>query len=72
MTDFTGFLTPEDDFKLEFERYFEQFVEHVQSDTLDTDNDFKALTMDMMERGEKLGLDLQQMVLDAAKDAGLR
>jgi hypothetical protein len=70
MTDFTNFLTPEDEFKLEFERYFTEFMNHARMDTLETDESFKAWTIELMNKGEKLGLDLQQMVIDATKTPG--
>ena len=70
MTDFSNFLAPEDEFNLEFERYFNEFMAHAANDTLDTDQQFRAWTIELMEKGEKIGVDLQKKVMDTVKEKG--
>jgi len=71
MSDFTNFLTDEEIFKLEFDKYIPDFIEHLENDTLNSDPGFDERTRALMALGEKAGIDLQEHILRYGKDNGL-
>ena len=71
MADFSNFLTDEDIFNLEFEKYIPEFLERAAHDTLDAEGEFADRTRALMELGAKAGIDLQQHILQYVSDNNL-
>ncbi|MBO4878304.1 MAG: hypothetical protein J5501_09890 [Ruminococcus sp.] len=71
MADFSNFLTDEDIFNLEFEKYIPEFIERAANDTLDAEGEFADRTRALMELGAKAGIDLQQHILQYVSDNNL-
>ncbi len=65
-------LTPEEEFKLEFERYFPEFLENLQNDTLDTNEKLKKKTIEMSALAKKAGLNLSDYTINYMKDRGIK
>ena len=70
--DFSGFLTKEDIFKLEFEKYIPEFIERANNDSLHSDPDFVSRTQELVKLGEEAGIDLEAYIKKFAKDNGSR
>lgn len=71
MNDFSSFLTDEEKFKLEFDKYIPDFLERLYNNTLETDGEFAERTRALMAVGEKAGIDLQAYILQYAQENGL-
>ena len=69
--DFTGFLTAEDEFRMEMERYLPEFVQRLGTDTLESDQDFINWTLELMDLGKAAGIDIQDYVLKYCHENGL-
>lgn len=69
-SDFSSFLTAEDRFKLEVEKYLPEFLKRLQNDTLMQDQEFTDWTLEVQALGKEAGIDLQQYILDYGKDNG--
>ncbi|SEK51415.1 hypothetical protein SAMN02910353_00781 [Ruminococcus sp. YRD2003] len=70
-TDFTNFLTAEDEFRMEMEKYIPVFVERLTSNTLESDQDFINWTLELMDLGKAAGIDMQKYIMDYCHENGL-
>lgn len=64
---FENFLTAEEKFKLEFEKYFPELLQRAADDTMHEDN-FDEYTQHMMTLGEEAGIDLKTYSLTKLKE----
>lgn len=64
-------LTPEEEFKLRFERYFPEFFENLKNDTLDTNEELKYKSLEMSDLAEKAGIDMGDFIMKYIHDRGL-
>lgn len=64
MTDFEHFLTDEEVFRLEMEKYIPEFRVRAMNRTLHTDTEFRKETDRLMELAEKAGIDMKKYVMD--------
>lgn len=64
MTDFENFLTDEDVFRLEMEKYIPEFKVRAMNRTLHTDTEFRKETDRLMELAKKAGIDMKKYVMD--------
>ena len=71
MADFGSFLTDEEIFKLEFDKYIPDFLERLENNTLGSDAEFDERTHALIDLGRKAGIDLQEYILQYGKDNGL-
>ncbi len=69
--DFSSFLTAEDEFRMEMEKYLPEFVERLTNDTLESDQDFIERTLELMDLGKAAGIDMQKYVMDYCRENGL-
>ncbi|MCR5708678.1 MAG: hypothetical protein K6G82_10435 [Ruminococcus sp.] len=69
--DFTNFLTAEDEFRMEMEKYIPVFVERLTSNTLESDQDFINWTLELMDLGKAAGIDMQKYIMDYCHENGL-
>lgn len=69
--DFSSFLTAEDEFRMEMEKYLPEFVERLTNDTLESDQDFIDRTLELMDLGKAAGIDMQKYVMDYCRENGL-
>lgn len=69
--DFTNFLTAEDEFRMEMEKYIPLFVERLTSNTLESDQDFINWTLELMDLGKAAGIDMQKYIMDYCHENGL-
>ena len=69
--DFTNFLTAEDEFRMEMEKYIPLFVERLTSTTLESDQDFINWTLELMDLGKAAGIDMQKYIMDYCHENGL-
>ena len=66
-------LTPLEEFKLEFERYFPDFYNALINDTLDNDAELRARTDRMNVLAEKAGIQsLGQYTIDFMNERGYK
>lgn len=70
MENYSDFMTAEDKFRLEIEKYLPEFFENMANDTMQNP-DFVQHTLEMMETAENAGIDLQQYILDYGKANGI-
>ena len=63
-------LTPEEEFKMKFEKYFPEFFENLKNDTLDTNEELKQKTAEMAALARKAGLELKDYTLKNVRDYG--
>lgn len=69
--DFSSFLTAEDEFRMEMEKYIPEFVHRLTNNTLESDQDFIDRTLELMDLGKAAGIDMQQYVMDYCRENGL-
>lgn len=69
--DFSNFLTAEDEFRMEMEKYIPEFVQRLTNNTLESDQDFIDRTLELMDLGKAAGIDMQQYVMDYCRENGL-
>ena len=69
--DFSNFLTAEDEFRLEMEKYIPEFVSRLKADRLEGDPDFTERSRDLMKLGEAAGIDMQKYVMDYCRENGI-
>ena len=69
--DFTNFLTAEDEFRMEMEKYIPVFVERLTNNTLESDQDFINWTLELMDLGKAAGIDMQKYIMDYCHENGL-
>lgn len=67
---FESFLTAEDKFKLQFEKYYPEFMQHLMNDTLGKDEEFTQRTIALQELGREAGIDLEQYIRKYAEENG--
>lgn len=67
---FESFLTAEDRFKLQFEKYYPEFIQHLMNDTLGKDADFTERTIALQELGREAGIELEEYIQKYAKENG--
>lgn len=70
MSEFESFLTAEDEFRLEMEKYMPEFLERLQNDTRQSDPAFVEKTLELMKLGEAAGIDMQGYILRYGKENG--
>ncbi|MBO5572404.1 MAG: hypothetical protein J5926_06815 [Ruminococcus sp.] len=63
-------LTPEEEFKMKFEKYFPEFFENLKNDTLDSNEELKQKTAEMAALARKAGLELKDYTLKYVRDYG--
>lgn len=63
-------LTPEEEFKMRFERYFPEFFENLKNDTLDTNEELKRKTVEMSALAKKAGIKLSEYTTNYIRDYG--
>ena len=63
-------LTPEEEFKMKFERYFPEFFENLKNDTLDTNEELKQKTIEMSVLARKAGFVLKEYTKKYIRDYG--
>jgi len=63
-------LTPEEEFKMKFEKYFPEFFENLKNDTLDSNEELKQKTAEMAALARKAGLELKDYTLKCVRDYG--
>ena len=63
-------LTPEEEFKMKFERYFPEFFENLKNDTLDTYEELKQKTIEMSVLARKAGFVLKEYTKKYIRDYG--
>ena len=63
-------LTPEEEFKMKFEKYFPEFFENLKNDTLDSNEELKQKTAEMAALARKAGLELKDYTLKNVRDYG--
>ena len=64
-------LTPEEEFKFRFERYFPELHEHLTKDTLGKDEEFDRKTAEMAALARKAGIDISEYTIQYFKDHGI-
>lgn len=69
--DFTGFLTAEDEFRMEMESYIPEFIQRLAADTLESDQDFIDRTLELMDLGKAAGIDMQKFIMDYCRENGI-
>ena len=69
--DFTGFLTAEDEFRMEMESYIPEFIQRLGANTLESDQDFIDRTLELMDLGKAAGIDMQKFIMDYCRDNGI-
>ena len=69
--DFSNFLTAEDEFRMEMEKYIPEFVHRLTTNTLESDPEFIERTRELMKLGEAAGIDMQEYVLKYCHENGL-
>ena len=69
-TDFSSFLTAEDEFRLEMEDYMPEFLVRMKMDTLNDDPEFIERTLELQKLAEQAGIDMQQYIMDYGKANG--
>lgn len=70
MSEFENFLTAEDEFRLEMEKYMPEFTERLKNDTLQSDPAFVEKTLELMKLGEAAGINMQEYILRYGKENG--
>lgn len=68
--DFSSFLTAEDEFRLEMEKYIPEFVQRLNNDTLEADQSFIDRSLELMELGKAAGIDMQEYITRYCKENG--
>ena len=63
-------LTPEEEFKMKFERYFPEFFENLKNDTLDSNDELKRKTADMSVLARKAGYVLKDYTMKYIREFG--
>lgn len=63
-------LTPEEEFKMKYEKYFPEFFENLKNDTLDSNEELKSKTIEMAEIARKAGIDLKEYTLNYVHEYG--
>ena len=63
-------LTPEEEFKMKFEKYFPEFFENLKNDTLDTNEELKQKTIEMSVLARKAGIELKDYTMKYIRDYG--
>lgn len=63
-------LTPEEEFKLRFQKYFPEFYENLKNDTLDSNEELKQKTIEMTRLAEKAGIKLSDYTIQYLSDYG--
>ena len=63
-------LTPEEELKMKFEKYFPEFFENLKNDTLDSNEELKQKTAEMAALARKAGLELKDYTLKNVRDYG--
>lgn len=71
MSEFTEFLTAEDEFRLEMEKYMPEFIHRLKNNTLESDPAFVEKTRELMKLGEAAGIDMQEYILRYGEENGL-
>ena len=69
--DFTGFLTAEDEFRMEMESYIPEFIQRLAADTLESDQYFIDRTLELMDLGKAAGIDMQKFIMDYCRENGI-
>ncbi len=69
---FASFLTAEDRFKLQFEQYFPDFMQHLYNDTLGKDEEFTQRTIALQELGREAGIELEEYIQNYVKENGYK
>lgn len=69
--DFSSFLTAEDEFRLEMEKYIPEFVQRLNNDTLEADQSFIDRSLELMELGKAAGIDMQEYITQFCKENGM-
>ncbi|MDO4863333.1 MAG: hypothetical protein Q4A05_04100 [Ruminococcus sp.] len=69
--DFSGFLTAENEFRMEMEKYIPEFVQRLTTNTLESDQSFIDWSLELMDLGKAAGIDMQKYVLDYCHENGL-
>ena len=66
-------LTPMEEFRMEFERYFPDFYDALINDTLDTDTELRRRTDRMNDLAERAGIQsLGQYTIDYMNERGYK
>ena len=71
LKDFEGFLTAEDRFRMEMEKYIPELLERMNNDTCKDEN-FMLRTLKLMLLGEEAGIDMKQYILDYGEANGIK
>ena len=61
---FRNFLTPDDIFRMEFEKYYPEFMKRVESRTLYEDDEFRVYSNQMIGIAREAGYDLQEKIIE--------
>ena len=69
--DFSGFLTAEDEFRMEMESYIPEFVRRLETNSLEKDQDFIDRTLELMDLGKAAGIDMQDYIMKYCRENGL-
>ena len=68
---FSGFLTAEDEFRMEMENYIPEFVRRLETNSLEKDQDFIERTLELMDLGKAAGIDMQEYIMKYCRENGL-